>query len=199
MSDCECGCGVEVKCRFVSGHNQRGKSPWNDGLTKDNDSRVAASAKISGRPGPRSSAQLAHLKELENSLRGIPKSLSARQKTAATLRGRKLPLAHKNNIAVGMLGHQNTLGLVETEEHKQKIREKLQKSWDGVTPILGMPCYNNQITETKFWAFIEKQHNCCWMCNKSLREGGIIVVDHNHATGKIRGIVHNICNLHFKE
>jgi hypothetical protein len=29
MSQCECGCGKEVKNRFIHGHNNRGKKGWN--------------------------------------------------------------------------------------------------------------------------------------------------------------------------
>lgn len=49
MAYCECGCGIEVSSRFVSGHNSRvsntllGKHQiaWNKGLTKETDKRVA--------------------------------------------------------------------------------------------------------------------------------------------------------------
>lgn len=47
LRTCACGCGQHIKSkgRFINGHNKRREVPWNKGLTKDTDERVAKYAK----------------------------------------------------------------------------------------------------------------------------------------------------------
>lgn len=49
------------------------------------------------------------------------------------------------------------------------------------------------ITKEQYEAMIVQQNNCCAVCKQPL--SGKIVVDHNHTTGKVRGILHSMCNL----
>lgn len=55
-------------------------------------------------------------------------------------------------------------------------------------------CYNLTLEDYGWLAY--RQEFCCKICNKPLnfftKEGA--VVDHNHRTGKVRGILHSCCN-----
>lgn len=42
---------------------------------------------------------------------------------------------------------------------------------------------------------IEEQHGCCAMCLEPLDFTQATHLDHNHATGAIRGVTHAACNL----
>ena len=51
------------------------------------------------------------------------------------------------------------------------------------------------ITSDEFVALLEKQKGCCAICCKVLEEGRDTHVDHDHKTGKVRGILCRDCNL----
>ena len=42
---------------------------------------------------------------------------------------------------------------------------------------------------------MKKDAKVCYLCNDTFTEKNYKVVDHNHLTGKIRGIAHLNCNL----
>ncbi len=52
------------------------------------------------------------------------------------------------------------------------------------------------ITLDEYLALCEAQHHCCKICNVSKEELGTsgLVVDHDHPSGKIRGVLCNNCN-----
>ena len=43
---------------------------------------------------------------------------------------------------------------------------------------------------------LTEQHNCCALCDKPFSEQGQrqYVVDHDHGTGVVRGLLHGVCN-----
>lgn len=41
----------------------------------------------------------------------------------------------------------------------------------------------------------EKQKNVCLICGESCGSGKALSIDHNHATGKVRGLLCSACNL----
>lgn len=53
------------------------------------------------------------------------------------------------------------------------------------------------LTEEGYKEELNKQGGLCALCKKSPggEYGGILVVDHNHDTGKRRGLIHHRCNL----
>jgi hypothetical protein len=50
------------------------------------------------------------------------------------------------------------------------------------------------ISVNEFYAMIEKQNNCCAICNKSLNPKKHTHIDHDHFTNKVRGILCHYCN-----
>jgi hypothetical protein len=53
------------------------------------------------------------------------------------------------------------------------------------------------LSHPEFESLIQKQNNCCAICENPLRHGGRtgLNVDHCHITGKVRGIVCHKCNM----
>jgi hypothetical protein len=94
------------------------------------------------------------------------------------------------------------------EEHNQGNREyrkahpdrvKLQKeNWSKVNPEYfkryGLKQYG--LTLEQFNQRIEDQNNACKLCRQPFGENKALhpVVDHNHITNEIRGILHRSCN-----
>ena len=51
--------------------------------------------------------------------------------------------------------------------------------------------YNYGLSQDDYVAMLEKQEYRCAICNRMER----LVVDHDHETGAVRGLLCNICNL----
>jgi len=52
-----------------------------------------------------------------------------------------------------------------------------------------------QMTPEEYYILFEKQHGACWLCGykpDSSHRG--LHVDHNHKTGKVRGLLCRACN-----
>ncbi|OGM55889.1 hypothetical protein A3F62_01545 [Candidatus Woesebacteria bacterium RIFCSPHIGHO2_12_FULL_44_11] len=49
------------------------------------------------------------------------------------------------------------------------------------------------VTGNEFRAILKRQENKCPICNRSIAKN--LSVDHDHKTGKIRGLICNKCNL----
>lgn len=69
-------------------------------------------------------------------------------------------------------------------EVKAKIRER--KRWAYMR-------YRYNITKDEYLGQIEAQLGRCLLCGEPM--GDDIVIDHNHETGKFRGLLHNNCNI----
>lgn len=51
------------------------------------------------------------------------------------------------------------------------------------------------ITEKEYWTIFDAQGGCCAICGKTRKEDGRnLSVDHNHKTGKVRGLLCWKCN-----
>lgn len=60
------------------------------------------------------------------------------------------------------------------------------------------------VTDAQFWELYRRQQGRCGICGKRLRTDRYkaVATDHNHETGKIRGLLCSRCNLglgHFEE
>lgn len=51
--------------------------------------------------------------------------------------------------------------------------------------------YNYDLSQDEYVAMLERQNYQCAICHQEVK----LVVDHNHDTGKVRGLLCNICNL----
>ena len=82
------------------------------------------------------------------------------------------------------------------KSHK-KAREKGLSRWYDMKKTLG-------IGEKEYNTLLQKQNHCCAICSHPHidEKGKRLHVDHDHITGKIRGLLCNHCNLglgHFKD
>ena len=83
------------------------------------------------------------------------------------------------------------------KEYRRKNREKIKAyrkgyndSFRGFTKRLWL-CYN--ITPEQHQQLYVDQNGCCALCDESVAYDKICV-DHNHKTGKIRGLLCHRCN-----
>ena len=75
---------------------------------------------------------------------------------------------------------------------KRNNPEKLKEQWTKYRLM-----HNYGITKLDWDIMFEKQKGCCALCNESFGDNNWMkpVVDHNHITGKVRGLLHRSCNL----
>ena len=55
--------------------------------------------------------------------------------------------------------------------------------------------YEYGLTIEAFDSMLTGQNKLCALCHKPFELSELPVVDHNHTTGKVRGLIHNRCNL----
>ena len=67
---------------------------------------------------------------------------------------------------------------------KPEIIKRLDRKW-------GLKKKYNMTIE-QYQEILEKQKGCCEICNRLAKR---LVVDHNHKTGKVRGLICDRCNL----
>jgi len=85
----------------------------------------------------------------------------------------------------------------ENPEKHRAHRYKAWTKWYEKTKRLGYTRAN--LNATQYLSMLEEQRNLCGICHKPMK---IPNVDHNHATGVIRGFLCGSCNLglgHFKD
>jgi hypothetical protein len=71
------------------------------------------------------------------------------------------------------------------ENNTKKVKEKNKKQWLKRK-------YNMEVTE--FERIKTSQNSCCGICKTKLEDGHLVHVDHDHKTGKVRGILCRWCN-----
>ncbi len=99
------------------------------------------------------------------------------------------------------------------ERHREEIRERnrrrraesrdeenaYQRAWRAQNPEsrFATKLRNRYGIDVDDWVrLLVEQGGCCPLCGKALAtELRWIFVDHCHATGRVRGLVHNECNL----
>ena len=55
--------------------------------------------------------------------------------------------------------------------------------------------YKYKINQNDYDQFLKEQNNCCKICEIDNNFGLLLSVDHNHKTGKVRGLLCQNCNL----
>jgi hypothetical protein len=51
------------------------------------------------------------------------------------------------------------------------------------------------ITQVEYEQFLESQGYVCAVCKLPPQEGKVFAIDHDHKTGKVRGLLHRNCNV----
>ncbi len=71
----------------------------------------------------------------------------------------------------------------------EREREKARRNW----PRRRLRMYG--LTEEMFVEYLDAQEECCAFCSQPLpKSRSLIAIDHDHATGLFRGLVHKLCN-----
>jgi hypothetical protein len=170
MKLCKCGCELPVAKKnntWIIGHHYRGKKVWNSGKTKNMDSRIASNPCWS---------------------KGLTKETDSRLM----------------NVSIGVRNSKVwNKGLTkETDPRVKKLGELTlirQTRFTGNTPFDRLLRRKFGITENKYNRLLKKQNMVCAICHqpeKSKMKGTLrrLAVDHNHETGKVRGLLCNNCN-----
>jgi hypothetical protein len=79
--------------------------------------------------------------------------------------------------------------LANPDKYKQQIANQLAKNKGKPGWLL-----KKRMTRLEFDAQLQKQNNCCALCKRPFTSTNPPVLDHNHATGKNRGLLHLKCN-----
>jgi hypothetical protein len=75
----------------------------------------------------------------------------------------------------------------EPRTRKMRRRYKLQKRLNNVEKTYGL-------SQVEYLSKIDKQQNLCAIC-KEKQIGKVLCIDHDHTTGKVRGLLCNNCNV----
>lgn len=106
------------------------------------------------------------------------------------LKGRKLTKEHKEAIGASLLGKKHT------EEHVINVVIGRLK-YPGLNRHDRYLRSNYGITEIQYNELLKSQNEVCAICHKpeTGKRNKRLCVDHNHSTGKIRGLLCNKCNV----
>lgn len=75
----------------------------------------------------------------------------------------------------------------------RKKRYENNKEWFFLNNKKGALKRKYKITLEQYQELFEKQNGVCAIC-KGIEEGRMLSVDHNHSTGKVRGLLCGSCN-----
>ena len=85
-------------------------------------------------------------------------------------------------------------------EHDKEIQRKWRKMNPGKVTVGNLRCRYNLTTEEAECLLVKRHEGVCAICG--ITRSKLLVVDHNHATGKVRGVLCKQCNLglgHFED
>ena len=103
----------------------------------------------------------------------------------------------KNKEANSEIKKQRQLEKTRIAERKRKAnRTETQKDKDKLKRLKYLLKSKYNATIVQYLNIIELQSNCCAICNNNFKIlNNKIKIDHNHITGKIRGLLCNTCNI----
>jgi G:T-mismatch repair DNA endonuclease (very short patch repair protein) len=138
--NCECGCGQEVKKRFVSGHNNRGIAFSLEHRAKISQGLKGKSFSCKGRPSP-----LRGRHHSEETKRKISESNKGRVPTEETLNKRKalMTMERREALRLSFTGDKNPtknllvrekirlskIGGKRSDSHKEIMRQRSKNNW----------------------------------------------------------------------
>jgi len=72
--------------------------------------------------------------------------------------------------------------------HRLKIKNSRQARWELDLML------NYGLTPKQYWAIYKEQDGCCYICWRAQGISRRLCVDHDHRTGKVRGLLCRHCN-----
>lgn len=105
-------------------------------------------------------------------------------------------LRERGQKRIGKLNHVYKHGLSGTKEYRNKYYQEKQKDYYRIRNLK----IEYGLTEKQYETLKVKQDYCCAICGLNESDllemsGRGLGVDHNHKTGKIRGLLCDSCNL----
>lgn len=90
--------------------------------------------------------------------------------------------------------------ILEAYKEVSKKHKKLYDSLDSTRHRNKTHSQNQKyrkfgITKSEFEQLLAKQNNCCAICGNTEINGKLLSIDHNHVTGKVRGLLCSGCNV----
>ncbi len=93
----------------------------------------------------------------------------------------------QKQIARERLGNQKGINNIAYKHGKSKDKE-----FQRIKAVIRK--FN--ITEVEYYSLLKQQNNCCAICQQSVNTfKKFLSVDHNHITGKVRGLLCGACNI----
>src|SRR6266516_4510974 len=99
----------------------------------------------------------------------------------------------KSKLKYGISPSEDPNGYQNREVYKKKAKEYRRKN-----PLQDRKArmkHDYGITWEQFVKMYMNQGFCCKLCGKPFGGYGDAFIDHDHATGKIRGLLHERCNI----
>lgn len=110
---------------------------------------------------------------------GIPRSEETKKKISLGNMGKKLTQEHKEKLSIAHKLLPKKGRKIRTKEEQREIN---LKSKFGLSLLA-------------YQEIIDKQGGVCGICKKQCKVKNYLSVDHDHKTGKIRGLLCHHCNL----
>lgn len=110
---------------------------------------------------------------------GIPRSEETKRRISVSQIGKKLTQEHKNKLSIAHKLLPKKGRHIKTKEEQREVN---LKSKFGLTLLA-------------YQELVDKQNGVCGICNQKCTVKNYLSVDHNHATGKVRGLLCHHCNL----
>jgi hypothetical protein len=135
-----------------------------------------------GRRRPRTDEEKNKISETTKAAMAKPE---IRAKLSAALMGRYAPNTGKS--PGNQLREKISKGLLRYFAQKRGS-EKISIRDDRLRSMYG-------IGESEYSELFKKQGGVCAACGRSPKNGRVLVIDHDHATGRVRGLLCNNCNV----
>lgn len=100
---------------------------------------------------------------------------------------------NKNKIPAIICEHELINGICGICGFKVRYKRNYEYNKD-IGKTIGWRRLGIKITLAKYYQILEEQGEVCAICHSKSTDGKDLSVDHCHETGKVRGLLCNICN-----